>query len=35
MQLIPGPASSYDAIYTALKRTKGVTNWTFGGLEKL
>ena len=34
MQLIPGPASSYDAIYTALKRTKGVTNWTFGETRK-
>ena len=29
MPLIPSPASSYDAIYTVLKRT-GVTNWTYG-----
>ena len=28
--LIPCPTSSYDTIYTALKRAQGITNWTYG-----
>ena len=27
MPLIPGATSSYDAIYTALMREQGITNW--------
>ena len=26
--LIPGPASSYSAIYTALMKAQGITTWT-------
>ena len=28
--LIPGPASSYKAIYTALIRARGITAWSCG-----
>ena len=34
MPLIPGPVYSYDAIYTALKRAQGITNWTYGETGK-
>ena len=34
MSLIPGPATSYDTIYTALKRVQGITNWTHSETEK-
>ena len=34
MSLIPGPATSYDTIYTALKRVQGISNWTHSETEK-
>ena len=30
LPLLPGPASIYDAIYTALKRAQGITKWRYG-----
>ena len=34
MPLTSGPASSYDAIYTALKQTQGIANWTYRETRK-
>ena len=33
--LIPGPASSYSAIYTALMRAQNITTWACGGSSKI
>ena len=33
--LIPGPASSYSAIYTALMRAQSITTWACGGSSKI
>ena len=33
--LIPGPASSYSAIYTALMRAQNVSTWACGGSSKV
>ena len=33
--LIPGPASSYSAIYTALIRAQNVSTWACGGSSKV
>ena len=34
MPFIPGPTSSYNARYIALKRAQGISNWTYGKTGK-